>query len=274
MPVFKSRLNLKSDTPFCIIHLSDTHLTRADMRDGERKVKLANDRKNMFPEAEKVLSEALSLSEELGVPVIHTGDLIDFVSVANLEKVKKITDRYDIFMAAGNHEFSLYVGEAKEDAAYRNQSLSEVQSAFKNNIRMSSRIINGVNFVALDNGYYLFEEEQADFLKNEVKKQLPVVLLLHTPLFEKKLYDFSMTRTPCAYLAGVPDELMKCYPADRYEQQKADSTTLDLIDYIAGEEMIKAVIAGHMHFTYDGLFADRIPQIITGCTDIRITEIQ
>ena len=64
-------------------------------------------------------------------------------------------------MAAGNHEYSLYVGEAWEDAAYRNQSLATVQEAFINNIRMAARVIGGVNFVALDDGYYLFEEEQS-----------------------------------------------------------------------------------------------------------------
>lgn len=206
--------------------------------------------------------------------IIHTGDLIDFVSAANLEAVKKFTDENDCFMAAGNHEFSLYVGETKEDAEYRNQSLSSVQAVFKNDVRMSSREIGGANFVALDNGYYLFEDAQLEFLKKEVEKNLPMVLLLHTPLYEKALYARMMTQSSCAYLVGVPEELMHSYPKDRFEQQKADTITFKTIEYIKKQPTIKAIVAGHLHFNYEGLFDERIPQIITSCTDVRLIEIE
>ncbi len=272
MSVINTTLNIGAEKPFEVIHLSDTHLTFADMRDGERKVDLARGRIEVFPKAQETLSAACALSKQKGVPIIHTGDLIDFVSFANIEKVKEFTDENDCFLAAGNHEFSLYLGEAKEDAAYRNQSLAAVQSAFKNDIRMSSRIIGGVNFVALDNGYYLFENEQLDFLKNEVEKGLPVVLLLHTPLFDRKLYDVMMKQSECAYLTGVPEDLMQIYPPHRFEQQRADEMTNTVVDYVAGTGMIKAIIAGHLHINYEGTFADRIPQIVTDCPDIRIIE--
>ena len=272
MNIINTVLKVNAEKTFKTIHLSDTHITYADIRDGERKVKLAEKRINEFPDAENVLKYATNLSKENGYTIMHTGDLLDFVSEANIENAKKLTDEIDLFIAAGNHEFSLYLGEEKEDAAYRNRSLDKVQKAFKNNIRMSSRIINGINFTALDNGYYNFEREQLDFLKNEVNKGLPVVLLIHTPLFDKKLYDVCMSKWDNAYLCGVPDELMKCYPEDRYEQQKPDKTTLEAIDYISGEKNIKAILTGHLHFTYEGIFAERIPQIINSCTDIRIIE--
>ncbi|MBQ2706718.1 MAG: metallophosphoesterase, partial [Clostridia bacterium] len=91
----------------------------------------------------------------------------------------KFCDENDVFFAAGNHEFSLYVGEAWEDADYRNQSLAKVQAAFGNDIRFSSRIIGGVNLVAIDDGYSRFDEEHLDLLKAEVAKGLPIVLLMH-----------------------------------------------------------------------------------------------
>lgn len=273
MEIIKTAIPLGVETPFQVLHLSDTHLTRADLRDGERKVKLAENRLSIFPEAEAVLQSACATAKELQVPIIHTGDLIDFVSLANLEAAKNFTDENDCFIAAGNHEFSLYVGEAKEDAAYRNQSLAAVQAAFKNDIRMSSRIIGGVNFVALDNGYYLFEEKQFEFLKQEAEKGLPMILLMHTPLYEHALYEIMMQRSPCAYLAGVPTELMKSYPTDRFQQQLADEITLKVMEYIKDQPLIKALITGHLHFNYEGVYADRIPQIVTSCTDARLIEI-
>ena len=272
MSIIETKLTVGVQAPFRVLHVTDTHLTDADLRDGERKVTLAEKRAKIFPLADATLELAAKVAKEQGVPIVHTGDLLDFVSVANLEKAKKFTDENDCFMAAGNHEFSLYVGEAKEDAAYRNQSLATVQAAFRNDIRMAARVIGGVNFVALDNGYYLFEAEQLAFLKKEVERGLPTVLLLHNPLYEPALYDRVMQKSPCAYLVGVPEELMQGYPKDRFAQQKADEITRETVEYIAQETGIKALITGHLHFNYEGVFADRIPQIVTSCIDVRLIE--
>lgn len=272
MNIIESRLIVGAARAFRVVHLSDTHLTYADMRDGDRKVSLALKRSRIFPDAEDVLADAVKLSNELQLPILHTGDLIDFVSMSNLEKAGEFASMCDLFFAAGNHEFSLYVGETKEDANYRNQSLANVQAVFKNNIRMASRVIGGVNFVALDNGYYLFDNEQADFLRSEVDKGLPVVLMVHNPLFERKLYDLQMSKSPCAYLTAVPAELMSSYPQERFEQQSADSTTTDVVRFIENEPLIKAVLTGHLHYDYEGVVAGRLPQIVTGKTTARIIE--
>ena len=273
MNLIETTLNIGVEEPFQLIHLTDTHLTKADLRDGERKVTLAEKRAKYFPLADAVLDFVGKVAKDMGVPILHTGDLIDFVSVANLEKVKKFTDENDCFMAAGNHEFSLYVGEAKEDADYRNQSLAAVQAVFKNDIRMSSRVIGGVNFIALDNGYYLFEREQFNFLKSEVEKGLPVVLLLHNPLYEQSLHELALNKEPCSYLVCVPEDLMRDYPKNRFEQQRADAITRETVNYIKSEPAIKALITGHLHFNYEGVFADSIPQIVTSCTDARLIKI-
>ena len=262
--------------PIRVLHASDTHLTHADARDGQRKVDLAANRLPGFPHADQKLSELGRLSKELGLPIMHTGDLIDFVSLANLEAAKAFADNHDIFMATGNHEFSLYVGEAWEDADYRNQSLAAVQACYKNDIRMSSRVIkNGdaaINFVALDNGYYYFEPQQLEFLKEQVALGLPVVLMMHTPLYERKLYDDARARSgSCAYLAGVPDELIADYDPYRYRQQKTDATTAEFLTYVEGEPAIKCILAGHLHVDYDSTFAGR-PQLISGGSVARVVE--
>ena len=128
MEIIKTPLHIGAKRPFKIIHMSDTHITHADIRDGERKVKLAEERLPIFPYAEEMLAAADSLQKELGAPILYSGDLIDFVSLKNLERAKDFVDSHDLFMSAGNHEYSLYVGEAAEDAAYRNQSLAKVQA--------------------------------------------------------------------------------------------------------------------------------------------------
>jgi 3',5'-cyclic AMP phosphodiesterase CpdA len=273
MELLHTQVKIGLDTPVRVLHFSDTHLTRADLRDDDRKVELADARYQCFPHAEEVLQFASANAKAMELPIVHTGDLCDFVSHANIEFARAFTDEHDVFMVAGNHEFSLYVGEAWEDEAYRNQSLAAVQSAHKNNIRMDFRVIGGVNFVALDNGYYLFDAEQLAFLKAQVQRGLPIVLMCHVPLYDPDLYDYELKRSPgCAYLCGVPEEKMSHYDEYRFRQQKADEMTLETLRYIAEEPLVKAVLTGHLHMNYEASYADRMPQIFTGDCAVRVIE--
>ena len=251
------------------LHVSDTHLTFADGRDDERKNLLAAKRSKLFPTAESDFEEIMAASRKEKLPVCHTGDLIDFVSEKNLDAARRFVAECDLFFSAGNHEFSLYVGEAWEDAEYRSRSLARVNAAFSCDVRFSSRVIGGVNCVAIDNSYYLFDEDQLEKLKRETAKGLPTVLFMHTPLYEKKLYDVMMARAECAYLCAAPEELMKCYSEHRYRQQLADGITLETVNFIKSSPNIKAIFAGHNHFDYEGLVTETLPQFVTGIGTVR-----
>lgn len=269
MKVLKNHIRIGIEKPFTVLHASDTHITFADERDGDRKVRLSVDRTRCFTAASDNLQFLKNKAAAENKTIIYTGDLIDFVSELNIEKAKEFTDSVDIFMAAGNHEFSLYLGEEKEDAAYRNRSLPKVQTAFKNNLRYSSREINGVLFVALDNSYYLIEKEQLDFLKAECNRGLPVILCMHTPLYTRELYDFMRKgESVPAYLMSVPEELMQDYSEDRFIQQRQDSLTAEAFDFIVNCDAIKALITGHIHKNYVGLINGKI-QIASDVSTLR-----
>lgn len=274
MTILTGKINAGASEPFRIIHVSDTHLTYADSRDDQRKIELSENRSKSFPDNEKMAGEIIRLKKETGYPVIYTGDLIDFVSVLNIEKAREFTKATDCFMSAGNHEFSLYVGEAKEDEAYRNKSLDKVQTAFCNDIRFSSRIINGVNFVAVDNSYYTVDEWQFERLKKEVSKGLPVILCVHNPLYEESFYDYQLKKAPDepAYLMSVPEDKMKYYSPSRYEQQKENEVTHRFFEYVMNEPDIKGIITGHIHSSVASLPGEKT-QLSVGCTDCRIIEI-
>lgn len=270
MQIIKNEIHIGIENPFTFLHMTDTHLTLVDERDNERKAELAKSRRQWFSPAEEVLAEASAYAKEKGYTICHTGDLLDFVSFQNIDRAKSFCQENDVFMAAGNHEFSQYVGEAWEDAAYRNQSLSKVQAAFQNDIRFSCREINGVNLVAIDNGYYLFEQVQLDALKDVAKQKKPMILFMHTPLYTESLYNFSKARGGDAvYLMATPEEKMDWYSGHRFRQQRADAVTKDAYDYIMAEPLIKALITGHLHVNYEERLASGAQQIVTSCTDIR-----
>ena len=165
-------LNIKEVTieiglekPFDVMHVSDTHIARADARDNERKIMLAAERGQHMNAGEHYLDEAVGIAREKGMYLMHTGDLHDFVSEANLDMDAKHMIEGDWFVCAGNHEYSQYVGEAKEDEAYKRVSYDAVQGAFPNYLTFASRVINGVNFVAVDDVYYNFTESQLEKMK-------------------------------------------------------------------------------------------------------------
>ncbi len=278
MNLIHNKLCIGAEKPFRFLHMSDTHFILADEKDDQRKRDLAKNRLNWYSGAPEVSAEIEAFARANHLMIAHTGDYIDFVSHANLERLKKFTDENDVFLTAGNHEFSLYVGEAVENAEYRNKSLATVQACVKNDIRFDSRKINGVNLVAIDDGYYLFDKEQFDGLKKEVAYGLPIILFLHTPLFDKEIYKIMAEKNllgSAAYMVAVPDELMVHYSEQRYQQQHADDITREMVEYIKAQPLIKAIFCGHMHdFISETKLNDHITQYISNFENVRLVEIE
>ncbi len=268
----KITLHIGLPKPLRLLHLSDSHLCLADERDDERKRQLALSRAAEFEkipgETLRLLEEAVEYGRKHCDLIVHTGDFIDFVSHPNLELLRKHFRGPDSLLAVGNHEFSLYVGEAWEDEAYKKQSFDRVQQCVGNSIDFASRVVNGVNLVAVDNSYYLFAERHLEMLKREAAKNLPILLLVHNPLHTDDLYREMMEnrRRECAYLAGTPEPLLAGYPEHRRRQQAPDAATQSFIEYVRHEPAIRAILAGHLHFNHVTRLNTRLPQYVTGGT--------
>ena len=272
MNLVKTTVRIGLDAPVRVLHLSDTHFCKADEFDSERVHGMAARRlKNAFlhdgaDRIQEYWDEAVAYAREKNLPILHTGDLIDFLSHGCGAFAKELLKDVECFFAMGNHELCHYVGEAREDFSYKMEQLPIAQPFFKDPLLFASRIIGGINFVALDNGYYLFTDWQRERLEYEVSKGLPVVLMMHNPIHTDELYSVMMNerKQPCAYLTGTPIEMMASYPADRLAQQRADDATWRFIDYIAHEPAIRAILAGHLHFNWEGDLPWGIRQYVTG----------
>ncbi|MDO4630149.1 MAG: metallophosphoesterase [Planctomycetia bacterium] len=258
------RVSVGAEKPFRAVHISDTHLCYADERDNERKRNLATSRRRYFGDSERYFRLALQHAQKNDALFLHTGDLIDFVSASNLDAVKNLFCDTNSYVSSGNHEFSQYVGESKEDAAYKAQSYARVQDAFPNDLTFCSRIVNGVNLVAIDDVYYNFTHVQLERFQAEVEKGLPIVMMCHCPLYTPELFDEMMTarKSQCAYLVGVPKERLGNYSAHRYEQQCPDIPTLEFIAWLRKQPLLKAIFCGHLHFHWSGKFSETATQYV------------
>ena len=262
--IIKNEIKIGLKEPLKILHITDSHLTFVgeENHGNETRWKCFESPDNRGS-ALKYYLEALKYAEDNNLLIVNTGDLIDFLSVGNFEFLDKYSYNLDCVYAAGNHDFCHCVGKAKEDRAYKWEMMKRVAPHFKQNLYFDSKIVNGVNFVSLDNSYYLIEEGQIQMLKAEVSKGLPIVLCMHTLLYEKNLAEREMSINPCAYVVAAPEELLKTYPLDRRLQQTPDEATLRAVEYIKIEPTIKLLITGHTHYNYDVTLDSGLRQITT-----------
>ena len=264
MKLLKNTLHIGLDRPLRILHVTDSHIARVDERDNARKHELA--KRLGDPKKEAYFFEHLAYTKEHCDLMVHTGDLIDFTSQANFDFARSVLAEEKVFFAVGNHEFSQYVGEAYEDRAYKMNSFREMMPGLGAPLFFNSRMVGGVNFVAIDDSYHQFEPWQLTRLKKELAKGLPIILCLHVPLFEQSLYDYHVSRsgpgTSC-YLAGCPEDDL---PDDEWRaiEIRPRGITEEMAAFIKSQPQIRAVLAGHVHFSFESFLAPGRPQFVTG----------
>ena len=264
LSVKEIRINAGASEPFTALHVSDSHLTLVNDDDAgdTRKINLANSRSQTFPNAEHHLAEAVTMARANHELLLHTGDLIDFVSCGNLARAAQTFAADDWYASSGNHEFSKYVGEAVEDAAYKADSYDRVQAAFPNDITFASRVVNGVNFVAIDDVYYNVTAAQHALFEQEVAKGLPIILMCHVPFYLPGLCAEQLANNSSASVTGAPLEITSQYPADRAAQQRTDQPTADFIAWLKEQPLLKGILCGHLHKYHEERFSPTAMQYV------------
>jgi len=261
-----------AEKPFSALHTSDNHISLADERDDARKIELAENRANAFTggnpsRLNEQVKEIFGYAKQHNLPLLHTGDLVDFVSEANLDFVRQLMKDADVFCAAGNHDFSLYVGEAWEDEAYKAQSLQHVKSAYPGDFQFQVRVMGGVKFIALDNNYYYVTPSLFERFRKETQDGMPTVLLVHNPLYSEDIYRQYMKDRPedfPPYLFGCPERLLRKLSDYRYRQQKPDALSLEFLRYVETLPCLKAVLSGHAHVFMASRLDSGVPQYVAG----------
>lgn len=246
--------------PFSILHITDTHLTAAYASEDEKKQLLHTKRTKTFGGLqEKALKDSLAWAKDNVDYILHTGDLIDWISEENLDLAEKYLGEETAF-AVGNHEYSRYMWLEKSENTeeYKALSKSLLESRYHKDMSFASQIVNGVNFITLDDTYYYITEEQADLFADEVRKKLPIILCMHVPVYTPDI----ATANRKFWKAGSKFEGIN--PAEYKYGKETDIFTEQFFDRLKKEKLLKGILSGHTHFGMEEQFSPTARQYITG----------
>ena len=251
--------------PVTVVQASDSHITYVSPKDFEKlndqTMEWYASRSRIFAGGVPGLAAALLYAQKKSLAFIHTGDLFDFPSRANLDMVKRDFAGRDWFFAPGNHEYhgwgpgwpAIKFGNTAEDRAAGRKMY---EPYFPNPFPVASRVIGGVNFVQYDNGGFSDYLGQWQFgqIKKEFEKGMPVVLLCHMPFFTEELVEQMVAtkklvkeKINAGYLQGVP----WC---------NNWGGRVELMNWLKTQPLLKAILCGHLHGEYTVEFAPGVKQ--------------
>lgn len=270
MEILRSQIEVGVQKPFTFLQTSDTHFACTDETDTPRRRAFARDRWQGFCHAEENAAFLREYVARTGYPLIHTGDLVDFITPACLRAARDLARDTGMMVVAGNHEQAWCVNDVfcpedyAEDMKRRDKTFAQIQPYFFDDIRFTCREIGGVNFVGIDNGNYQISRSQLEALKEVAQQGKPILLFMHIPLYSKEL----QARHYDCYLAP-PEEVLATYTPWQVYEQKANEQTLQACEYIRAEKLIKYVICGHLHLNHETRTPGEIRQIVTGLDTLR-----
>ena len=182
--------------------------------------------------------------------LLVAGDCIDYFSEDIAEYIKDTLAkcRREVFYIPGNHE-RLRIEQNENDSVFAPRFAPLMRGNQLNWVKDYGDFL----LVGIDNSTKEISESQVAFFKEQIKRNMPIVLLVHIPFYtddidapirkncgdsEKKIRYFSMGTV------GTPDSGMEFAELIKSEQSN-----------------VVAVIAGHVHFAYEGSLENGAAQI-------------
>jgi len=245
-----------------IVHISDSHLT------------VFKNGKSEFPEFAKRMNKAYEnpehyLTGEIGTRLGHfeeildkaktnkvdllllTGDILNNPSIYGVEYLMEKLDNCGIqyLYISGNHDWHFEGMEGSADSLRNNWIQKRLLPLYQgNNPLYYSKVINGINFVMIDNSTYQINKEQLKFFREQTNRNYPIVLGIHIPLyqpedFKKGVGTIGDSRWGYDY-DGKNSVLER---RERWSKQGNKKETLEFIIEVLSNKKLLAVFTGHKH---------------------------
>lgn len=262
------------EKPVRIHFIPDTHLWRDDAR-GEpyrpfsgRMAKAYNATRHFQSSAVTHPEESFTASLKLAKAnhadlVILAGDLFSFPSEAALEWAQDQLNQAGLPYAyvAGNHDWHYEGMEGTSDQLRETWIHKRLRPLYQGaHPLMATRDVGGLRFVLIDNSTYQIHPEQLDFYRAQVRSRLPLVLVVHIPLY--------VPGRPVGFGCGHPewgaktDQGFETERRPRWPESGHTPTTMAFHRDVFSTPNLLGVFAGHVHRA-SADFLNGIPQIVS-----------
>lgn len=257
-----------------VVHIADTHLFKDDERGipyqeySNRMAKAYNQTTHfetrIKTNPEEAFEKALAFAKEANADVITLiGDIFSFPSEAAIEWVQSKLEDTGIpyIYTAGNHDWH-YEGmegtlESLRDTWIEKRLLPFYQG---NHPLMSAYEIKGIRFLAIDNSTYQINEAQLAFFIEQVASGLPLVLLVHIPMYAPgKKISFGCGNPNWG---AATDRSFELERRPKWPESGHTQTTLNFHKEVFNAPNLLGIFAGHIHRNSIELIKGK-PQIIT-----------
>lgn len=262
-----------------VLHIADSHISVLDESEKEyhpyssrmdnayKSVRHYKTQQETTPE--KSFQELMDLAKTRHVDaLVLTGDIVNNPSKSSVRFVLESLGKTGIpwIYIAGNHDWHYEGMQGSADALRRTWTENSLLPLYDGEDPLySSHIIGGINFLAIDNSTYQVNEEQLEFYKKQTTRAMPIVLLLHIPLYLP--------------LDGEKDEISTCgdprwgWDMDRnYEVEKRERwskngnlpSTLEFVGLVKKSSNLAAALVGHTHTAHVDSISATAFQYTTG----------
>ena len=248
--------------PFSVLHVSDTHLTAVYPHEDKWKQEMSCADTPIFgAKQEESLSEAVAYAKKHCDFLLHTGDLIDFVSEANLDIAKRLLPG-GCLGALGNHEYSHYgwlVKKAGTAGPGRDETRKMLSKAYPFRLPIAAKDLNGVVFVAIDDADGTVSEDQIKAFRRIAALGKPIIFCMHVPFYTRGICQAGKR-----WWKKGTDENDPELKLPDFQRQRSDHATCEFIEYLKSEPLLKGILAGHLHRVAEDRFSPTAMQYVAG----------
>jgi DNA repair exonuclease SbcCD nuclease subunit len=200
--------------------------------------------------------------------IVLTGDIINNPSKSSVRFVQSSIQETGIpaIYTAGNHDWHYEGMEGSLSTLRQTWIQNSLLPLYgDSNPLYASHQIGGINFVAIDNSTYQINEEQFKFFRKQTSLGMPIVLLMHIPLYLPKDAERESIAT-----CGDPrwgwdtDKNYEIEQRERWSQEGNLPSTMKFLEMAKNSTNLAAVLVGHTHRARADKFSETAVQYVTG----------
>ncbi len=235
--------------------MADSHIIVEDGTEDDQIIDYAAERKPEFEHesgytSDVIFSQFIDMAnEEKPDLVLFGGDIIDYPSVANVAFLKSELERLKVpyMMTYGNHDWTFpweYMTEVGKEE-YRPMLEDYMNTVLE---------YEDLNIIAIDNSSNQVAEDALDAVENYMDAGKPVILLQHVPFSTEELIAKAKEEWTNPVTLGM-----------QVHGGIAPNETSTELWYMThdDESLIKAVLAGHVHFAHEEALSESTVEIVT-----------